>query len=59
VWQCSAFLLVLTGSELAQGCIRSPSVRLTLIILLFYRKLKKIKGWNMLKDEGYFQPWSH
>uniref|UniRef100_A0A8D0ETB0 Secreted protein n=1 Tax=Strix occidentalis caurina TaxID=311401 RepID=A0A8D0ETB0_STROC len=47
------------GSELAQGHIRSQSARLTLILLPFYRELKKIKAWNMLKDEGYFQPWSH
>lgn len=46
-------------SELAQGHIRCQSVRLTLILLPFYGELKKIKGWNMLKDEGYFHPWAH
>lgn len=51
------------SSELAQGHIISQSVRLMFLLLLlllpFYRELKNIKGWNMLKDKGCFQPRSH
>lgn len=60
---CSDVLLVPAQMLQAVSWLRDTSENsqwgLCLFFSSFYSELNKIRGWNMLKEEGYLQPRSH